>query len=290
MLYKFSDTYDNIPTNMRRQEFKEWYKNVYLESEYWKKFRDYCIKKAEYRCLECKKEGHLDVHHLTYKNLGSESLEDVIVLCRDCHEKRHGIFKCSEKNKIDEAYKSYKIYYDGCCDCCGKENIKRGGKYCHDCKKIKRIDGKTICDCGDKKIEKDIRCKKCDKDIQIIGIESYNKFIKQRILKKNLEQNKKEEKLKIALKIEYEEEKKQRSLNQDLDREIRYSNERYLYCKLESFFVKYFKTKNVNKNMISDWMSCLEMIDRTVPVLIEKNASIYQKENVAYIFKNIQRL
>jgi hypothetical protein len=35
-------------------------------------------------------EYRLDVHHLTYERLGSELADDLLVLCRNCHELIHG--------------------------------------------------------------------------------------------------------------------------------------------------------------------------------------------------------
>jgi len=40
-------------------------------------------------CRECGNETHgvLDVHHLTYERLGNESMADLAIVCRPCHEK-----------------------------------------------------------------------------------------------------------------------------------------------------------------------------------------------------------
>lgn len=51
--------------------------------------------RAGWQCQECGRassEMTLDVHHLTYERLGHERADDLIVLCRSCHE-RH------ERNK-----------------------------------------------------------------------------------------------------------------------------------------------------------------------------------------------
>ena len=42
-----------------------------------------------YRCERCRSEIELQVHHKTYKNLGHEEPEDLIVLCEICHTKKH---------------------------------------------------------------------------------------------------------------------------------------------------------------------------------------------------------
>ena len=44
-------------------------------------------------CEDCRRSGKgvaLDLHHLTYDNYGHEHPTDVLLLCRDCHELRHG--------------------------------------------------------------------------------------------------------------------------------------------------------------------------------------------------------
>jgi 5-methylcytosine-specific restriction endonuclease McrA len=72
----------------------------YLQTEHWQKFRKEALEWADYRCQLCNNGNTtLNVHHRTYENRGNESLEDVIVLCKDCHEKFHNITKI-EKDKI----------------------------------------------------------------------------------------------------------------------------------------------------------------------------------------------
>lgn len=41
----------------------------------------------------------LQVHHLSYKNFGCEPLEDLILLCPNCHRKAHEIEKNSERKE-----------------------------------------------------------------------------------------------------------------------------------------------------------------------------------------------
>ena len=65
----------------------------YLLTEHWREIRESALKRAGYRCFLCSKGESLHVHHRTYENLGEESPDDVIVLCRDCHEKHHNIQK-----------------------------------------------------------------------------------------------------------------------------------------------------------------------------------------------------
>lgn len=63
----------------------------YLDTRHWQRTRLVALRNASYRCEACGAPRHLDVHHLTYIRRGAELPEDLRVLCRDCHEKEHGI-------------------------------------------------------------------------------------------------------------------------------------------------------------------------------------------------------
>jgi hypothetical protein len=68
----------------------------YLKTDHWREVRGYALALADYRCERCGAEGQrLDVHHLSYDRRGCERLgreePDVIVLCRPCHRRQHGI-------------------------------------------------------------------------------------------------------------------------------------------------------------------------------------------------------
>jgi 5-methylcytosine-specific restriction endonuclease McrA len=74
----------------------------YLESQYWQEVRKSELKEqAKERgynyCEKCgatpndvTRETALHVHHKTYERLGEERLEDLMIICRTCHEKEHG--------------------------------------------------------------------------------------------------------------------------------------------------------------------------------------------------------
>lgn len=66
----------------------------FLNTPYWDGVRNYKLKKSKYRCQLCGNKGVLNVHHKTYENHGREHIKsvadsDLIVLCKDCHEKFH---------------------------------------------------------------------------------------------------------------------------------------------------------------------------------------------------------
>lgn len=65
---------------------------LYVKTEHWQHFRTEALKFAQYKCQLCNaKDAELNVHHKNYDNLGRETFNDVIVLCKECHEVHHGI-------------------------------------------------------------------------------------------------------------------------------------------------------------------------------------------------------
>lgn len=74
----------------------------YLRSPEWRARRARALVAAARRCSRCQQIGGvLDVHHLTYANLGAESDEDLEVLCRTCHDKEHGKRRLVERERTN---------------------------------------------------------------------------------------------------------------------------------------------------------------------------------------------
>lgn len=73
------------PDLLKKLDYEE-----YLHSDWWIVIRALSKKRSRNMCALCSSPEHLNVHHRSYKNLGKEKPEDVIVLCQDCHEKHHG--------------------------------------------------------------------------------------------------------------------------------------------------------------------------------------------------------
>src|SRR5262245_12430145 len=67
----------------------------YLETPHWQSFRKLALesqlkKLGKNRCENCTTDSRdLHVHHRTYERLGCERIEDVTIVCRQCHEKIH---------------------------------------------------------------------------------------------------------------------------------------------------------------------------------------------------------
>lgn len=58
----------------------------YLRSDRWKNIRELLFEHRGRRCEACGKTENLEVHHLTYRRLGQERAEDLMIVCPACHE------------------------------------------------------------------------------------------------------------------------------------------------------------------------------------------------------------
>ena len=65
----------------------------YVASDEWQRSerRLNCIKAAHNKCQMCGAMFGLEVHHITYKNLGKELPQDLVLLCILCHEHTHAM-------------------------------------------------------------------------------------------------------------------------------------------------------------------------------------------------------
>ena len=76
---------------------KEEYKSL-LNSDYWRGYSYVIVKERDWTCEDCGKKfkyqrNMLNVHHLTYHNDNKPwqyDKEELLLLCKDCHAKRHG--------------------------------------------------------------------------------------------------------------------------------------------------------------------------------------------------------
>lgn len=79
------------------EEFKAMPYEQYLQTPYWQTVRRNAIARAGDQCTDprCPNRGRpgmvLEVHHLSYEYIGMERNEYLVVLCSDCHRKRHAI-------------------------------------------------------------------------------------------------------------------------------------------------------------------------------------------------------
>ena len=79
---------EQVKAELCKLSYKE-----FLGTDYWKAIKSHKKCNANYCCQECGAEEHLQVHHITYANHGAEHshLNDLVVLCDECHKKYHSI-------------------------------------------------------------------------------------------------------------------------------------------------------------------------------------------------------
>lgn len=63
--------------------------DLYLRTEHWKRTRTLAIDRYGASCVLCGSGGQVNVHHRTYERIGAERLDDLIVLCSECHSHYH---------------------------------------------------------------------------------------------------------------------------------------------------------------------------------------------------------
>ena len=66
-------------------------KQAHLTSQFWKDLKQQRLVVANHTCEVdgCTNTSRLECHHLDYTDLGFESIDDVVVLCRACHQAQH---------------------------------------------------------------------------------------------------------------------------------------------------------------------------------------------------------
>lgn len=74
---------------------------IYLKSDHWKDIRKRKFEESGRVCKFCNKtRGVFNVHHINYKNWTDCQLEDLLVLCKDCHDDLH---VGAKRQKVDLA-------------------------------------------------------------------------------------------------------------------------------------------------------------------------------------------
>ena len=66
------------------------HKRQYLKSDRWQSKRRFTLARDHYTCQSCGIDGvPLEIHHISYANYGDENPEDLVSLCRHCHQSIH---------------------------------------------------------------------------------------------------------------------------------------------------------------------------------------------------------
>ena len=97
-IYTLKNQVIYILNTLDRWEIKDYVNNqmtykMYLSTPYWQLVSNLARRKAKYKCQLCGGNDHLNVHHKSYVNKGFEimNMEDLIVLCQNCHQKFHEV-------------------------------------------------------------------------------------------------------------------------------------------------------------------------------------------------------
>ncbi|WP_298512541.1 HNH endonuclease [uncultured Kordia sp.] len=73
----------------KRKRRRDYYRNVYLKSDAWKRKRYVVLKRDNWKCRYCGKRA-TQVHHKKYaRNIGREPIKWLVSVCRSCHEALH---------------------------------------------------------------------------------------------------------------------------------------------------------------------------------------------------------
>jgi hypothetical protein len=108
------DIYQKRNKKLKSLGYKDY--NEYLESAEWAKIRS----KLNWKCCEfCDICENLDKHHISYKDLGTQSIKNIIVVCRECHKNLHCLAAChlfkNNRNPLLSSYKAYTALFLDIC-------------------------------------------------------------------------------------------------------------------------------------------------------------------------------
>jgi 5-methylcytosine-specific restriction endonuclease McrA len=63
----------------------------YINSQKWRDFREKAFEFHGRNCASCGSKNNLHVHHKHYKTFKNETVGDVMILCKTCHEDVHSL-------------------------------------------------------------------------------------------------------------------------------------------------------------------------------------------------------
>jgi len=83
-------TYRIYVWNRRREQRQDYYRNVYLKSDAWRRKRYVVLKRDNWKCVYCGNRA-TQVHHRRYakKNIGKEPIDWLESVCKPCHDSLH---------------------------------------------------------------------------------------------------------------------------------------------------------------------------------------------------------
>lgn len=74
----------------QRKNRRDYYREVYLKSDAWKRKRYVVMKRDNWRCVYCGAPA-TQVHHKRYakRNIGKEPIHWLVSICKPCHDAIH---------------------------------------------------------------------------------------------------------------------------------------------------------------------------------------------------------
>jgi hypothetical protein len=136
---------DHIHTETEMQEImNQMTHKKYMRSEMWRRKREKFLNHRKSRCCEmCGSKDANQVHHRTYQRLLVEKMSDLVLLCRECHDKFHKVIPPKKMSKS----KSWNG--DGHCRLCYKKTSqeKDPNAYFQNMSKKGVGSGKVLCGC-----------------------------------------------------------------------------------------------------------------------------------------------
>lgn len=93
----------NVPKKERKK--REYKKRIpkkyalYIKSKFWTKRKNDYYRVHKKICQACSSKKFINLHHILYEDFGFEKDENLVALCRDCHEEFHEMYGVKHKMK-----------------------------------------------------------------------------------------------------------------------------------------------------------------------------------------------
>lgn len=86
LLYLFK----HLRFEYKRKQRRNYYRNVYLKSDAWRRKRYVVFKRDNWKCVYCGSRA-TQVHHKRYaiNNIGKEPIKWLVSICYPCHQRQH---------------------------------------------------------------------------------------------------------------------------------------------------------------------------------------------------------
>lgn len=91
VLVPYTDSTPEIQPQKQLMFISNAEKLAYMKTEQWKQLKFKRLEIAQYKCECCESTHRLHLHHVNYKRLTQELIEDVAILCEGCHNRIHSI-------------------------------------------------------------------------------------------------------------------------------------------------------------------------------------------------------